>query len=85
MRYMEYTVYVLKDTSGTLYKGVTNNLSRRLKEHKSGHTRTTARMKELSIAYSEKFDSFEAARKRELYFKSAAGRRFLAKHIGPLA
>lgn len=78
---MFYTVYVLRDSDGKLYKGMTNNLSRRLKEHRSGHTRTTSRMDNLSVAYTEEFDSFEAARKRELYFKSAAGRRFLAKHI----
>ena len=74
-----FTVYVLKDDSDKLYKGLTNNLERRLKEHKSGHTVTTSRMVNLKVIYTESFKDFETARKRELYLKSAAGRRFLKK------
>ena len=74
-----FTVYVLRDDSDKLYKGLTNNLERRLKEHKSGHTVTTSRMANLKVVYTESFKDFETARKRELYLKSAAGRRFLKK------
>jgi putative endonuclease len=74
-----YKVYVLKDELGKLYKGVTNNIERRLREHRLGKTITTSRMEKLELAYSEEFDNFEEARKRELYFKSAAGRRYLKK------
>ncbi|MBI2613139.1 GIY-YIG nuclease family protein [Candidatus Kaiserbacteria bacterium] len=80
---MRYVVYVLRDSAGHLYKGMTRDLPNRLKEHRKGTTRTTSRMKDLSVAYTEEFDTFDAARKRELYFKSAAGRRFLAKKLGP--
>ncbi len=76
-----YTVYVLQDSSGKLYKGMTTDLLRRLKEHKSGNTITTARMKDFHVAYKEKFDTFDEARPRELYFKSAAGRRYLKKNL----
>jgi putative endonuclease len=79
---MKYCVYVLRNKQGKLYKGMTNDLSRRLKEHRGGHTITTAKMDALSVAYTEGFDTFSGARKRELYFKSAAGRRFLKKHLG---
>lgn len=72
-----FTVYVLKDEKGRLYKGMTNNLKRRLAEHKSGHTKTTSRMIGVAIVYTENHDTFDKARKRELYLKSAAGRRFL--------
>jgi putative endonuclease len=72
-----YTVYILKDESGKLYKGLTNNLQRRLKEHRSGHTITTSRMGQLEIVYTEEFQTFAEARAREKYFKTAAGRRFL--------
>ena len=74
-----FTVYVLKSFDGKLYKGVTNDLARRLKEHISGHTITTAKMRGLEIVYTEKYDVFIEARKREVYFKTAAGRRFLKK------
>jgi putative endonuclease len=72
-----YTVYILEDKNKKLYKGLTNNLRRRLLEHKSGHTTTTSKMKEIEIIYQEEYDNFKEARKRELYLKSAAGRRFL--------
>ncbi|MBP6855822.1 MAG: GIY-YIG nuclease family protein [Candidatus Pacebacteria bacterium] len=78
-----YTVYVLKSSDGRLYKGLTNNIQRRIYEHKSGKTRTTARMKGLNLVYSEQYDSFNEARKRELYFKTAAGRKFIKKKLGP--
>lgn len=74
-----FIVYVLKDDSGKFYKGLTNNLERRLKEHKNGHTITTSRMANLKVVYTETFKDFESARKRELYLKSAAGRRFIRK------
>ncbi len=78
-----YTVYVLKDAAGKFYKGMTNDIARRLKEHRSGHTATTSKMfsKSLEIVYKEEFQDFDSARNRELYFKSAAGRRFLKKVI----
>lgn len=81
IKFYMFTVYVLLDDSGKIYKGMTNNIDRRLKEHKNGGTITTSRMKNLKIAYSDKYDSFVEARKRELYFKTAAGRRFLKTKI----
>lgn len=77
-----YKVYVLQDNKGRLYKGMTNNLERRLREYQSGKTRTTSHMDCLEIIYTESFCSFAEARKRELYLKSAAGRRFLKKVLG---
>jgi len=74
-----HTVYILKSIDGKLYKGMTNNLSRRLTEHKSGKTKTTAKMKNFVLIYKEEYLNFGNARKRELYFKSAAGRRYLQK------
>ena len=82
-RDMKYTVYILRDIEGKIYKGVTNNLERRLREHHNGNTRTTSMMKEVTLAYKEELGSFKEARKREVYFKSAAGRRFLKKILGP--
>jgi putative endonuclease len=76
-----YTVYVLRDSFGKIYKGMTNDLDRRLSEHKSGHTITTSKMKNLFVIYTENYNSFQEARKRELYLKSAAGRRFLKNKI----
>ena len=78
-----YTVYVLKDSFGKLYKGMTNDLERRVAEHRSGHTLSTRQLKDAKVVYKEEYDGFEEARKRELYFKNAAGRRFLKKILRP--
>ncbi|HEV2114546.1 MAG TPA: GIY-YIG nuclease family protein [Terriglobales bacterium] len=36
MREHRYWVYIVSSTSGTLYIGLTNHLTRRMLEHKSG-------------------------------------------------
>ena len=74
-----YAVYVLKSSDNKLYKGVTNDLVRRLQEHNSGQTKTTASMNKLELVYTETYNTFVEARKREVYLKTAAGRRFLKK------
>ncbi|MDO8626286.1 MAG: GIY-YIG nuclease family protein [Candidatus Magasanikbacteria bacterium] len=81
----KYYVYVLEDESGRKYKGMTNNLERRLQEHKRGKTITTSKMKSLRLIYSEFFPSKFEARKRETYFKTAAGRRFLQQKLRGMA
>jgi putative endonuclease len=78
---MQFTVYVLEDDKGRLYKGMTRDLKNRLKEHKSGKTITTSKMSGLRVVYTEEFDTFKEARSRELYLKTAAGRRFLKKQV----
>ncbi len=60
---------------------MTSNLIKRLIDHRSGHTKTTSKMKNLELVYKEEYVTFEEARKRELYFKSAAGRRFLKNKL----
>ena len=79
----EYHVYVLEDENGKKYKGMTNDLERRLAEHRRGKTTTTRKMQNIKLIYSERYVKFEEARKRELYLKSAAGRRFLKNKTGP--
>jgi len=78
-----YTVYVLRDSKGKLYKGMTKDLVRRLREHRSGNTATTKKMSDIEVVYTEGCDTIESALKREKYLKTAAGRRFLKTKLGP--
>jgi len=78
---MMFTVYVLKNEAGKVYKGMTSDLPRRLKEHYAGNTRTTRSMKNLEVVSTEMFGTSKQARKREKYLKSAAGRRFLKTRL----
>ena len=76
-----YIVYVLQDKAGKFYKGSTNDFQRRFAEHKRGKTVTTRRMSDLKVVYMEEFETADEARKREKYFKTAAGRRFLKNKL----
>ena len=60
---------------------MTNNIIRRFKEHKYGKTKTTSKMKDIKIAYTEEYENSNEARERELYFKTAAGRKFLKTRL----
>ena len=79
----KYIVYILKSSDGKLYKGVTKDLPRRFLEHKAGKTITTRRMKNLEVIYTEEYDDWQIACRREKYLKSAAGRKFLKKRLPP--
>ena len=61
------------------YTGITNNLDRRIKEHNQGKksTLSTKNRGPFQLVYCEQLLDRPAARQREKYFKSAAGRRFL--------
>ncbi len=80
-----YYAYVLKSrNSDYLYKGSCEFLEERLAEHNSGKTKPNKAYLPFDIAYYESFVSREEAIKREKYFKSAAGRRYLKNKTGPV-
>ena len=79
---MSFFVYIIKSIKHHgLYKGFTDNLSRRLNEHNSGKSKYTSRGIPWILVYFETHESLKAAIAREKYFKSAAGRRFLKKLV----
>ena len=79
---MAYYVYVIECEDGSLYKGYTNNLERRYKEHCSGRgARHTKIHKPLRLAYYEEVETIEEAVKREKYFKSGSGREYIKRKI----
>ena len=55
----------------------------RLKEHNSGMTASIKPYTPFAIIYFEEFVTRTEAIKREKYFKSAAGRRYLKKKLAP--
>ena len=77
---MKYYVYVLKNGfDDSLYKGMTDDIDRRLKEHNNGKkTKSTKSKKPWDIFLLEEYDNWEEARERELYLKSGIGRQWLA-------
>ena len=78
---MFYT-YVLKSLIiRKFYTGYTDNLQDRLDHHNAGKSVYTKRYMPWEIAFSEAFQTKAEAIKREKYFKSAAGRRWLKKML----
>ena len=63
-------LYILRLKSGQLYAGSTTDLDRRIQEHYSGHAcRTTQLDPSVALIYSEEFENFADARRREAQIK----------------
>jgi len=67
-----FTVYILRTNKNTLYTGQTNNLERRLKEHKS-HTAKSAKylylFSSFKLVYTEHYSTRVDAMRREAELK----------------
>lgn len=75
----EYSVYIMTNNSGTLYIGVTNNLARRVQEHRAGiGSRFTAKYRITRLVYCETTAELQAARERERQLKGWVRRRKIA-------
>jgi len=62
--------YILQLKSGALYIGSTTELNQRYKDHCSGRAcRTTKVDQPVALLYSEEFETFSEARKREAQIK----------------
>ena len=71
-------VYVLRSNKDSgIYIGSTRNLPSRLKAHHYGKVKSTKGRRPFDLVYIELCDSYTEARKKEIYFKSGAGREFL--------
>jgi predicted GIY-YIG superfamily endonuclease len=76
-------VYVLLCDDGSLYKGKTNNLDRRMNEHFSGvgASEHTKKHKPIKLVHLEAFKTEKEAVEREKYLKSGGGREWLKQLI----
>jgi putative endonuclease len=73
-------VYILRSLKdGRRYIGISEDVERRLADHNAGRARSTKGRRPFELIYKESFSTRSEARVRELYFKTAAGRRFLSK------
>ena len=77
--YYTYVLLSLKDKKH--YIGYTNDLKNRVKEHNNGQNESTKKRLPLKLIYYEScLNKFDAL-KREKYFKTGFGRRFLKERI----
>ena len=67
---MQYYIYILTNVSRTLYVGVTNDLARRVNEHKCGlNAGFTSRYRVTRLVYFEEFTDIHDAIAREKAIK----------------
>jgi len=76
---MYYYVYLLKDANNKLYIGYSNNLERRISEHKNRKVYTTKRMHNVELIYYECYIDENLARIREKKLK-----QFGSSYVGLL-
>lgn len=77
-----FYVYVLSNPDGRFYIGQTNDLKRRLREHRSGKVYTTNRIKgPWELFYYEASTHQADAFRRERFLKSGPGYRYLYKRL----
>ncbi len=70
MRVRSYYVYIMTKHSGTLYTGVTNDLQRRVAEHKSGRgAGFTRRYRITRLVHFEETNDVQTAIERERQIK----------------
>ncbi len=78
---MQYT-YILKSLKdGNLYVGWTNDLKKRFESHSLGKVTATKDRRPLELIYYEACLDKEKAIKREKFFKTGFGRRFLKDRV----
>lgn len=73
------TLYVLKARNGKRYVGITNNLQRRITEHRSKTGKSGQLLDQFFVLYTEQFPDYQEARDREKFLKSGQGRKWLDK------
>ena len=69
---MMFYIYILRTSSNTLYIGQTNNLEKRLKEHRSHTTRSSKYLrsfKSFELVYTEVYKTRTEAMQREIELK----------------
>lgn len=80
---LPYCVYVLLSEKDKLfYIGYTSDIERRLNQHNSGQSASTAPRRPLQLIFCEYYLFKEDALKRENYFKTTAGKKALKLMLG---
>ena len=79
MFYFTYVLYSVKD--GKFYIGHAMDLKNRIKKHQQGLVPSTRPRRPLKLIYFEACLDLSLAIKREKYFKTGFGRRFLKSRL----
>ena len=76
-----YVVYLLRsEKDGGYYFGHCEDLPKRLNRHNKGYVKTTKARAPFVVHYSESFNTKSEAYRREMFFKSLEGRKWLKQN-----
>jgi len=79
---MKVTLYIIRGIlSDKKYIGITNDLQRRLREHRDGNSKGGQIIGDFELIYTEEFDDYASARKREIFLKSGQGRKWINDNV----
>ena len=79
---MFFYIYILESLKdGARYTGYTNNLKRRIEEHKKGLSFATKYRLPFKLVYFEGCLNEQDAKRRERYLKTTQGRRFIGLRL----
>jgi putative endonuclease len=77
---MSVVVYAIRFENGEIYVGMTDDLDRRMTEHRRRQSPSTRRFRGgFEIIYQATFPDYRQARAHEKFLKSGAGRSLLAR------
>ena len=81
---MAWFIYILRsEKNGRTYVGCAGDVQARLERHNAGQVAATRTGRPWHIFHVEEVTDYPAARDRERYLKTGAGRRWMAKHLFP--
>ena len=78
---MFYTYVLLSEKDQEFYVGFTEDLRARVEKHRTGKVKSTTSRRPLKLIYYEACLDKRDATKREKYFKTGFGRRFLKNRL----
>ncbi|MEA3464179.1 MAG: GIY-YIG nuclease family protein [Patescibacteria group bacterium] len=79
-----YYIYILLLNNNQLYTGSTNNLKRRIAEHKAGKVKSTNKRLPIKFIHYEAYLLKSDAERREKYLKTTEGKYFLRQQLRDL-
>ena len=81
MNKMFYVYVLLSEKDGKFYTGCTDDLKRRIDEHKAGRVESTAKRRPLTLVYYEACLHQDDAVHREKYLKTTFGKQYIRNRI----
>ena len=79
-----FYIYLLFLNNGEIYRGVTNDLRRRIDEHRLGKVTATKNKRPLKLVHYEAYLLKSDAMRREKYLKTTYGRRDIKRQLSSL-